>query len=180
MGIELSPKDRQFADLHFGGPDTIRGSARACYRHLHPRCKDSTAETEGPAVLRKPQVKEYLEQQSKKVTERADVNAQWVLEESVRLFKMVMGDIPAVQEKMIKKKTENDNTIYEIERYELCNTNLTAAIRALELIDKHTSVQAFSQKVEIHHTHHLEKILNVRCNAVERAAAERKPPVIGE
>jgi hypothetical protein len=93
---------------------------------------------------------------------------------------MVMGDIPAVQEKMIKKKNENDNTIYEIERYELCNTNLTAAIRALELIDKHTSVQAFSQKVEINHTHHLEKILNVRCNAVERAAAERKPPVIGE
>ena len=57
----ISLKERQFADLYMGGPDHLRGNAAACYRELHPRCKPSTAETEGPKTLRKPQVKGYLE-----------------------------------------------------------------------------------------------------------------------
>ncbi|MFT5219787.1 MAG: phage terminase small subunit [Gammaproteobacteria bacterium] len=80
MGIELSPKDRRFADYYFGGDDEIRGSAKACCKYLHPRCKDSTAATEGPALLRNPHVQTYLAEQGKKVSERAEINAQWVLE----------------------------------------------------------------------------------------------------
>jgi hypothetical protein len=48
------------------------------------------------------------------------------------------------------------------------------AIRALELIGKNTSVQAFSKKVEINHTHYLEQKLNERSKAVEKAAISRK------
>ena len=76
--------------------------------------------------------------------------------------------------KLVKKTAENANTFWEKQRFELSNTNLNAAISALELIGKHSSVQAFSQKVEVNHTNHLEQILNERCKAVEDAAAKRK------
>ena len=91
---EISAKDQHFADIYIGGSNQVRGSAKACYKHLHPRCKDSTAATEGPALLRKPQVRAYLEQQGKKLAERAEINAAWVLEQSIRLYNMCMGDEP--------------------------------------------------------------------------------------
>ena len=47
---EISAKDQHFADIYIGGSNQVRGSAKACYKHLHPRCKDSTAATEGPAI----------------------------------------------------------------------------------------------------------------------------------
>ena len=61
MDIELSSKARLFADLFFGGSDDCRGNTARCYKHLYPRCKDSTAETNGPRLLRKAQVQQYLE-----------------------------------------------------------------------------------------------------------------------
>ena len=89
---EISTKDQQFADKYFGGSAELRGSAKACYKHIHPRCKVSTAATEGPALLRKSQVRAYLEQKGEKIAERAEINAQWVLEQSIRLYHMCMGD----------------------------------------------------------------------------------------
>ncbi|RLA58379.1 MAG: hypothetical protein DRR04_11090, partial [Gammaproteobacteria bacterium] len=133
-------------------------------------CKDSTAATEGPALLRKPQVQTYLEQQGEKVAERAEINAQWVLEEAVRLYRMAIGEIHAIQERIVEKQYEDGSTYCETERYELCNTDLRAALRALEMIGKHIAVQAFSQKVEVTHTHHLEQLLAKRASQVEQAA----------
>jgi hypothetical protein len=63
MGTELSRKARMFADSYFGGSSEVRGSAKACYKYVHPRCKDSTAATEGPALLRNPHVQVYLDEQ---------------------------------------------------------------------------------------------------------------------
>ena len=174
MGIELSPKDRHFADQYFGGPDRMRGSAKACYQYLHPRCKYSTAETEGPAVLRKPQVQAYLEQQGDKVTERAEINAQWVLEETVRLYRMAVGEIPVIEERIVEKQDENGNSLYETEYVELRKTDLKAAVNALWLIGKHAAIQAFSKKVEVSHTHRLERALARRGKVVEDAAVEQK------
>lgn len=89
---EISARDQHFADIYIGGSAELRGTAKACYKHIHPRCKVSTAATEGPALLRKPQVRTYLEQQGEKIAERAEINAQWVLEQSIRLYHMCMGD----------------------------------------------------------------------------------------
>jgi homoserine acetyltransferase len=173
MGVELSSKDRQFADRYFGGPDRMRGSAKACYKYLHPRCKDSTAETEGPSVLRKPQVQTYLEQQGNKVAERTEINAKWVLEESLRLYRMAIGEIPTIQERIVEKQDENGNTFYETEYYELCKTDLSAALRALWLIGKHAAVQAFTQKIDVSHNHRLEVALANRAKQVEEAAKRK-------
>ena len=92
MGIELSPKSRLFADLFFGGSDDCRGNAARCYKHLYPRCKVSTAQTNGPRLLRKAQVQKYLASKARKLREATEINAQWVLDQSVRLFARCMGD----------------------------------------------------------------------------------------
>jgi len=86
-----------------------------------------------------PQVQAYLLRQGKKVAERAEINAQWVLKESLRLYRMAIGEIPAVQERIVEKHYENDNTYYETDRYELCNTDLRVTLRALEMIGKHSA-----------------------------------------
>jgi len=173
MGVELSPKERQFADKFFGGSNQMRGSAKACYKHLHPRCKDSTAETNGPRLLRKAQVREYLDSKAQKLQEETEINAKWVLDQSVRLYRMAIGEIPVIQEQIIEKQDENGNTFFETEYFELRKTDLRAAVRALWLIGKHAAIGAFSQKVEVSHTHRLEEILAKRAKRVE-GATKRK------
>ena len=174
MGTELSRKDRTFADRFFGGPNDCRGNAARCYKHLYPQCKDSTAETNGPRLLRKAQVREYLDSKAQKLREETDINAKWVLEEAVRLYRMAMGDTPTVQERIVEKQDEDGNIVCKTELVELRKTDLRAAVRALWLIGKHTAIQAFSQKVEVKHTHRLEQILAKRSKQVEERATNRK------
>jgi phage terminase small subunit len=167
----ISAKDQQFADHFFGGPDGLRGSAKACYKHLHPRCKDSTAATEGPALLRKPQVQAYLEQQGKKITERAEINAQWVLEQSIRLYHRCMGDEAYPVE---YERTDPQTGIVTAETYATRSFNAAGARAALELIGRNTGIQAFKDNVEVSHTHYLENMLNKRAKQLESAATKRK------
>lgn len=81
----LTLKEREFADLYRSGPDEVRGSAKRCYKKIHPRCKDSTAETNGPAILRKTQVSGYLQTKAKKAMEVADLTQERVLLEIMRV-----------------------------------------------------------------------------------------------
>ena len=72
----------------------------------------------------------------------------WVLEQSVRLYRMAIGEIPVIQERLVEKRNENGNTLYETEIIELRKTDLRAAVNALWLIGKHAAIQAFSKKVK--------------------------------
>jgi len=163
----ISAKDQQFADHFFGGPDNLRGSAKACYKHIHPRCKDSTAATEGPALLRKPQVRAYLEQQGKKIAERAEINAQWVLKESIRLYHRCMGDESYPVE---YQRTDPETGIVTAETCANRSFNAAGARAALEMIGRHCAVQAFKVNVEVSHTHHLEEQLSKRAKIIEGRA----------
>ncbi|MCP3672427.1 MAG: hypothetical protein GY814_18750, partial [Gammaproteobacteria bacterium] len=133
MGIELSRKDRMFADRYFGGPDNCRGNAKRCWLYFHPRVKERSAEELGSRTLRKVEVRQYLESKAQKLRDKTEINAQWVLEESVRLYKMAMGEIPVIHERNVEKQDENGNTYFETEYYELRKTDLRAALRALWL-----------------------------------------------
>ncbi|MFT5219786.1 MAG: hypothetical protein ACI87H_001926 [Gammaproteobacteria bacterium] len=86
---------------------------------------------------------------------------------------MAIGEIPVIEERIVEKKDANGNTISEVERHEVRKTDLKAAIRALWLIGKHVAVQAFSQKVEVKHTHRLEALLAKRSKQVEGRAGNR-------
>ena len=166
----ISAKDQHFADKYYGGSAELRGSAKACYKHIHPRCQDSTAATEGPALLRKPQVRAYLEQQGEKVTERAEINAQWALEQSVRLFARCMGDEAyPVEYTITDKETGEKSTGTYFKR----SFNAAGAKAALELIGRNRGIQAFKENIEVSHTHRLEEALAKRAKIVEESALRK-------
>ena len=148
-GITL--KDQEFVDLYVGGPDELRGNATACYRCLHPRCAASTAETEGPATLRKPQVQAYLEEKAKRVQELTDINAAYVLNQSVRFLEISFGDKPTPDK-----------------------FNAAGIGKALELIGKNVTVQAFKSNLEISENPDLVAILRRQQRIVEERAANLK------
>ena len=151
MTNKLSAKDQQFADLYFGGSDDLRGNATACYRQLHPRARDNTCQVEGSKILSKPMVAKYLQSRREKLTEATGINAEYVLKQAVRYFEYSIGDKPAPK-----------------------NFNHAGVKGALELIGRHTQVQAFSITVEHTHTHRLEQRLAARSKAIENAAIKRK------
>jgi hypothetical protein len=151
MTKKLSAKDQQFADLYFGGQDDVMGNATACYRHLHPRAKDNTCQVEGSKILSKPMVADYLQAQREKPTEVTGINAEYVLRQSIRYLEIAIGDRPVPE-----------------------NFNHAGVKAALELIGRHTRVQAFRYTVEHTHTHRLEQRLAAKSKAVEQAALERK------
>ena len=54
------------------------------------------------------------------------------------------------------------------------STDLSMAIRALDLIGRNRAVLAFQNNVEVNHTHYLEEVLNERMKKVEAAAKARQ------
>jgi phage terminase small subunit len=146
----LSAKDQQFADLYYGGPDDMRGNATACYRAIHPRAKQRTCEVNGSRKLRQAEVVEYLESKREELTEATGVNAEYVLRQSIRYLEIAIGDRPTPE-----------------------NFNHAGVKAALELIGRHTRVQALKDTIEHSHTYQLEQRLAVKSKAVEKAALER-------
>ena len=165
MTNKLSAKDRQFADHYFGGAADVRGNATACYHEIHPRAKQRTCEVNGSRKLRQAEVVEYLESMRDKLTETTGINAEYVLRQSIRLYNRAMGDEP-IEVDVVTPSGE----LRTIERREY---NPQVAKAALELIGKHTQVQAFRDNVEHTHTHRLEHRLAAKSKAVEKAALER-------
>ena len=151
MTSKLSAKDHKFADNYFGGPDDLRGNATACYRDLHPRAKDNTCQVEGSKLLSKPMVAKYLQSRREKLTEITGINAEYVLRQSIRYLEIAIGDRPAPE-----------------------NFNHAGVKAALELIGRHTQIQAFRDTIEHTHTHVLEQRLAARSKAIEQAATNRK------
>ena len=165
MTNKLSAKDRQFADHYFGGAADVRGNATACYHEIHPRAKQRTCEVNGSRKLRQAEVVEYLESMRDKLTETTGINAEYVLRQSIRLYNRAMGDEP-IEVDVVTPSGE----LRTIERREY---NPQVAKAALELIGKHTQVQAFRDNVEHTHTHRLEHRLAAKSKAVEKASLER-------
>jgi phage terminase small subunit len=79
----LTDKQQAFADLYRGGPEAIRGNAKACYKEIYPRSSARTSEVEGAKLLRKPEIVAYLDQKREETSELADVTEQrWLTEVS--------------------------------------------------------------------------------------------------
>jgi hypothetical protein len=165
MTNKLSAKDQQFADHYFGGAADVRGNATACYHEIHPRAKQRTCEVNGSRKLRQAEVREYLGSKREKLTEITGINAEYVLRQSIRLYNRAMGD-ESIEIDVVASSGE----LKTIERREY---NPAIARQALELIGRHTQVQAFRDTIEHSHTHRLEQRLAAKSKAVEKAALER-------
>ncbi len=134
----LALKERQVADLYRGGSDDIRGNAKLCFKKVYPRAKDSTAETKGPALLRKGQVRAYLALKEKEASEAADITSERILRDLSELADMCLG------RKAMPQGTVDVDGVKEI--VNVIEVNPNGAKGALELLGKHKKL--FTDKVE--------------------------------
>lgn len=81
----MQKKLTEFAHLYRGGPDEVRGDAKACYKAIHPRSSDSTAEAQGSMYLNHRIVQAILAQKAEVISEQADITQARVLQELAKL-----------------------------------------------------------------------------------------------
>lgn len=91
MEPSLNPREatkakyREFADLYRGGPDEVRGKAKACYKKVWPKASAKVCESMGSRILKHPYVQDRLRKQTDAVAENADITQERVLKEVARI-----------------------------------------------------------------------------------------------
>jgi hypothetical protein len=100
-------------------------------------------------------------------------DANFVLEQSVRLYDRAMGDATVEVDVIETVRNDDGTTCKRARTIERRDYNPAIARQALELIGRHTSIQAFQDNVEHTHTHRLEQALARRSKLVEAAADAR-------
>jgi len=90
MAIAKNPKEgtkakmRAFADLYRGGPDDIRGNAKACYKAVYPRSSIKVCEAQGARTLNHEYTQGYLRAKADESAHKADITQDRVLQEIAR------------------------------------------------------------------------------------------------
>jgi phage terminase small subunit len=142
----LTLKQREIADLYRGGGDALRGNAKLCYWAIHPRAKESTAETEGPKIIRKPQIQAYLKVKSQEIAEKCDIDAAWILRQSIAVHERCMQTKPVLDRKgdpvMVTIESPDGE---DVEMVPAFTFDAAGANKALELAGKNVNVQAFEK-----------------------------------
>ncbi len=129
---ELPPKQRLFVEQYLLDMNATGAAERAGYAHPN---------TQGPRLLQKPKVSAAIAEAVKARSERAKIDADWVLQNLRAVYERVTQEVkPSLNSKTGKPlKDEDGNALYTY--------NANAALRALELIGKHVGVNAFEEKV---------------------------------
>lgn len=146
MAKRLNFKQLAFV-RHYTGSDPITGgNATKSYQAAYgSTCRQRSIQAMGSKMLHHPLVAAKLAQAESKAVREIDWNARRVLEESIRLYDRCMGD--------------DDHAF-----------NATAARAALELIGRNTGIGAFTEVIEVSHTHYLEQTLAKRSKLIEGRA----------
>jgi len=130
---ELPPKQRFFVEEYLLDMNATGAAERAGYAHPN---------TQGPRLLQKNKVAAAIAEAVKARSERARIDADWVLQNLRAVYERVTQEVkPSLNSKTGKPlKDEDGNALYTY--------NANAALRALELIGKHVGVNAFEEKAD--------------------------------
>ena len=134
---------------HYTSDDAITcGNATQSYKKAYqPTGCERTTQAMASKLLRQPKIAARLASAESKAHKEIEWNALRVLQESVRLYDRCMGDI---------------------EGYSF---NAGASRAALELIGRNTGIGAFTETIEVSHTHYLEQALAKRSKVIEGRAS---------
>jgi phage terminase small subunit len=158
----MNPKQQAFLKLYLGRDASYHGNATRSYVKAYGCTNERVAQTSGSRLLTKPEIAHAVAGYRKKAGDQIEVDAAFVLQQSVRIYDRAMGD-EGVDVDHIDKHGE-------LVTCSVREHMPAIAVKALELIGKHTTVQAFQENVEHTHTHRLEQALQARQKAVERKA----------
>lgn len=134
MAKELTPKQRRFVDEYLIDLNATQAALRAGY-------SEATAYSTGHENLKKPEIAEAIETAMTLRAERTGVDAQWVLNEAVRLYRRCMQDVvPLLDRKGNQIQDEEGNALFSFDA--------RGAAAALTLAGKHVTVNAFQEVIQ--------------------------------
>ena len=152
----ILPKHLKMMRLYWGRDDRYYGDATACYRAVYNSdASQRVAQASAQRIMARPEIVKYCEIIASRAAESVGVDANFVLEGAVELYDRCMGNRAYLV-------TDEDGNTSEQRGF-----NPTVAGKALEIIGKHTQVQAFQDNVNHTHTHVLEDKLGRRLKTIE-------------
>lgn len=155
---------KQFLKLYLG-KTPIAGNATQCYKAVYGNdLPERSAQSGASRLLQLDHIKRAIIKAEALALKRLAVDAQYVLEENMRLYSRAMGDDSYDE---VRVFTDPDTGQERVELAERRSYDPATAHKALTSIGQHRDVQAFTQTVEHTHTHVLEQRLAARSKIIE-------------
>ncbi len=136
----LSLRHLNFARLIIGG-----AAAWEAYAAVYPKASEATARTEGPALLRKSHVAEFVDKARAKAAVKADVTADYVLAGLLEVSKRCRQAVPVMvfdREAQEYQQLRDEETGEGVWQFDSAGAN-----RSLELLGKY--LKLFTDRVEV-------------------------------
>ncbi len=165
MNAKLNLRQQRFLHLYTGKDERYQGNATQSYGKVYG-CIGVVAQTGGSRLVNSPAIAAILADTESRAIDRLQLNAEFVLNETARLYDRAMGDVGIPVDVL---DSSDESGVREILRREY---NPSIARQCLEQIGRHKSVQAFQDNVEHSHTHYLESRLAARSKVIEGRAVE--------
>jgi hypothetical protein len=127
---KITPFEQQFVDTWF----RMGFNAKLAYKQLKPNVSMATAETEGPAILRKPQIQDYVELKKEQIRLKEEVELSWVISQ----LKNIVYDI-----------NTNDHTVFDDEGRAINKTDNRTKIEAIKTLIKVAGLDNHQQKIDV-------------------------------
>ena len=133
---KLTAKQRRFVEEFLLDLNATAAAKRAGY-------SDKTAGQQGHRLLKNVEIQRQLTEAAEKRSERVGISAEWVLQQAVEVYKRCMQVAPVLDRKGNQVYVEGpDGDEVPAFMFQHAGAN-----RALELVGRHTTVQAFNDKV---------------------------------
>ena len=172
--IALNQRQRTYLKLYLGD-SKIAGNATRCYMAAYSQENVQCAQRSASKLMTNPHIKALIAKVEAAAFEQLQVDAAYVLDQSVRLLDRAMGDESV---EVIETHTDADGS-ERVSVTQRRDYDPATAKAALQLIGQHRQVQAFQVTVEHNHTHHLEQRLAARSKLIEgRAQVIDDPPAL--
>jgi len=167
QSAKLNPRQSKFLRMYTGRDADLYGNATACYKKVYGATDDRIAQVSGSRLLHHPRIAAILAQAEQAAIDRLHVNAEFVLNETVRLYDRSMADEPVAVE---SSHLDHDTGLRVITITDQLRYDPGTARQCLEMIGRHKAVQAFQDTVEHSHVHYLEAALMKRSKVIEGRA----------
>lgn len=132
----MTPKRQRFVEEYL-----IDLNATAAYRRAGYAGDDNVCAVEGHRLLSDPKVGSAIAEAAAARSEKVGIDADYVLRQAVKLHERCMQEVsPMTDRKGDPIRDEAGNPLFEFDSL--------GASKALELVGKHVSIQAFKEKVE--------------------------------
>jgi phage terminase small subunit len=130
--MKLSEKHKKFVKEYLIDLNATQAAIRAGY-------SAKTAYSQGQRLLKHVEVSAEITKAKQKREEKTEINAEWVLIQAAKMHQKCMQEVPV----MVKGE---DGQMVPSGEYKF---DSAGAGKALEIVGKHTNIQAFKEKLEL-------------------------------